>query len=81
MESLLGRSDSVRTPAAMIARVLADAKRTFRDVTDEAFLERIAREAVDELCRDSIKVTSFIPVLAMRRVRDRLAQGSAEGDA
>jgi hypothetical protein len=65
----------------MTARVLADAKRTFRDVTDEAFLERIAREEVDELCQDSIKVTTFVPVLALRRIRDRLAQGPAEGDA
>jgi hypothetical protein len=65
----------------MTARVLADAKRTFRDVTDEVFLERIAQEAVDELCQDSIKVTTFVPVLALRRVRDRLEQGSAEGDA
>jgi hypothetical protein len=77
MDSLLGQSESVRTPAAMTARVLADAKRTFSDVVDEAVLERFARDAVDELCRGSIKVTTFVPVLAMRRVRDRLQSGPA----
>jgi hypothetical protein len=77
MDSLLGQSESVRTPAAMTARVFADAKRAFGARTDEAVLERFAKDAVDELCRDSIKVTTFIPVLAMRRVRDRLETGPA----
>ena len=62
MDSLLGQSESVRTPAAMTARVLADAKRAFSNLADEAVLERFARDAVDELCRGSIKVTTFVPV-------------------
>lgn len=77
MDSLLGRSDSVRTSAAMGARVLADAKRAFGDIADEAVLERITRDAVDELCRGSIKVTTFVPVLALRRVRDLIEAGPA----
>ncbi len=75
MDSLLGQSESVRTPAAMTARVFADAKRAFSNVADEAVLEQFARDAVDELCRGSIKVTTFVPVLAMRRVRDLLEAG------
>jgi hypothetical protein len=77
MDGLLGQSESVRNPAAMTARVLADAKRAFGAKMDEAVLERVARDAVDELCRDSIKVTTFVPVLAMRRVRDLLETGPA----
>jgi hypothetical protein len=77
MDTLLGQSESVRTPASMTARVLADAKRTYDGVVDDAVLERFAREAVDELCGDSIKVTTFVPVLAMRRVRDLLDAGQS----
>ena len=76
MDGLLGQSEAIRTPAAITARVLADAKRVFGGKTDEAVLERIAKEAVDELCRGSIKVTTFVPVLAMRRVRELLETGS-----
>ena len=72
MDSLLGQGESVRTPAAMTARVFADAKRAFSGLADEAILERFARDAVNELCRGSIKVTTFVPVLAMRRVREML---------
>jgi hypothetical protein len=61
----------------MTARVLADAKRAFGGKADEAILERFAKDAVDELCRGSIKVTTFVPVLAMRRVRDLLETGPA----
>jgi hypothetical protein len=85
MDSLLGQSESVRTPAAMTARVLADARRAFGGRADEAVLERFAQDAVDGLCRGSIKVTTFVPVLAMRRVRDLLEMGTeafpATGDA
>jgi hypothetical protein len=72
MDTLLGQSDSKRTPAAMTARVFADAKRAFSGAVDEEMLKRFAHEAVDELYRESIKVTTFVPVLAMRRVRDWL---------
>jgi hypothetical protein len=81
MDSLLGQSESVRTPAAMTARVFADAKRAFSGLADEAMLERFAGDAIDELCRGSIKVTTFVPVLAMRRVRDLLEAGPATLEA
>ena len=75
MDSLLGQSESVRTPAAMSARVYADAKRAFSGLADDAILEQLARDAVNELCDGSVKVTTFVPVLAMRRVRDVLEGG------
>lgn len=73
MESLLGQSDATRTPAAITARVLADAKRSFSSLADEAMLERITNVAVDEFFSNTMKVTTFVPVLALRRVRDLLA--------
>jgi hypothetical protein len=71
-----GHTPSWRISAALTNRVVADAKRAFRDVADEQVIERLTREAVAELCDDSIKVTAFVPVLAIRRVRDLIAAQS-----
>lgn len=72
MESTFGQQDSLKSMSAVTARVVIDAKRTFGTVADEEFIERCARDAVEELWRDSVKVTSFVPVLAMRRIRDEV---------
>jgi hypothetical protein len=70
MEHLLDQMDGLRTSSDAMARVLADARRAYPGVVDDAFLERCANEAVAELWGDSIKVRTFVPVLALRRVRD-----------
>lgn len=70
METLLGGQEALRSADAVMRRVLVDAKRNFEGIADDAFLEAAAREAVSELWQDSVKVTSFIPVLAMRRMRE-----------
>ena len=70
MEKLLERQESMKTQDAMTQRVVIEAKRIYESVADEAFLERCAKRAVKELWRDSIKVTNFVPVLAMRQVRE-----------
>src|SRR5215218_8283073 len=49
MEQGLGQKDWLGTPAAMTARVLNDAKRTFGEAADAPFLEACAREAVADL--------------------------------
>lgn len=72
MESFLGQREAATTAATMTARVLTEAKRTFGDRADGPRLERCAREAVADLWRESIVVTSFVPVLAIRRIRDML---------
>lgn len=69
MDTLLGQS-SLRTPEAVTRRIVIDAKRAFDGVADEAVIEKLAEQAVRELWKDSIKVTTFVPVLAMRRIRD-----------
>ncbi|MCC6790205.1 MAG: hypothetical protein IT336_00885 [Thermomicrobiales bacterium] len=70
METLLGGQEAIRTPDAVTKRLVIDAKRNFGNVTDDALLEQAARDAVNEIWQDSIKVTTFVPVLAMRRMRE-----------
>ena len=78
MQTSFGQQESLQTITAVTARVVVDAKRAFGSVADEAFIERCAREAVQDIWRESIKVTSFVPVLAMRRIRDEV--GAQEPD-
>jgi hypothetical protein len=74
METLLGQQDATRTEDAVTRRVVIEAKRAFESVADEDFIEQAAQHAVKELWRDSIRVTTFVPVLAMRRVRETVDQ-------
>jgi hypothetical protein len=58
----------------MSDRVVADAKRLYGSLVNDVVLEQHAREATAEIWTDSIKVTHFVPVLALRRVRETLAE-------
>jgi hypothetical protein len=60
--------------ALMSDRVVADAKRLYGSLVNDVVLEQRAREATAEIWTDSIKVTHFVPVLALRRVREQLAE-------
>jgi len=60
--------------ALMSDRVVADAKRLYGGFVNDVVLEQRAREATAEIWTDSIKVTHFVPVLALRRVREKLAE-------
>ncbi len=62
----------VATFATMSARVMADAQRSFAADVDSAVLERRVHEVVSLLWTESTKVTTFIPVLALRDLRDQL---------
>ncbi len=64
------------TPEEMANRVLKDARRTYGDEIEVEQLQMYAEAAVADLWRDSIKVTSFVPVLAMRLIRDMLEKRS-----
>lgn len=74
MEQLSGQRDALRSITAVKVRVASDAKRAYQQINDDAFFERCADSAVDELWPSSVKVTTFIPVLAMRRIRDMVDQ-------
>jgi hypothetical protein len=56
----------------MAVRVLKDARRAYGDKVEVEQLQMYAEAAVAVLWRDSIKVTTFVPVLALRLIRDML---------
>ena len=58
--------------ALMSDRVVADAKRLYGSLVNDVVLEQRAREATAEIWTDPIRVTQFVPVLALRRVREML---------
>ncbi len=74
MDGFGGQGETLSTPATMTARILNDARRAWGDEVEGPVLERCAREAVADLWRDSIKVQTFVPVLALRQIRDMLDQ-------
>jgi hypothetical protein len=47
------------------------------NLADEADVDRLIREALDELT--PANVSTFLPILVERRVRDRIEHGSAAG--
>jgi hypothetical protein len=59
---------------SMSDRVVADAKRLYGGLASDVVLEQRAIAATAEIWTDSIKVTHFVPVLALRRVREMLAE-------
>ena len=69
MDSAFFQSDRTlsATPDEMVERVVNDARRSYDDI-DEDTLSLWAENAVTELWGDSVKVTSFLPVLALRKI-------------
>ncbi len=63
--------EQVATLATMSARVLADAQRSFGEEVDATVLEQHVHEVMSLLWTESTKVTSFIPLLALRDLRER----------
>ena len=72
MKTVSDNVESVTTLASVSARVLADAQRSFADV-DAVTLEKNVEEIVSVLWAESVRVTTFIPVLALRDLRERFA--------
>ena len=64
--------ETVVTPATMADRVTSDAQRHFGHLAESAVLEQCAQAAVADLWQDSIKVTRFVPLLALRQVKEML---------
>lgn len=72
MDNVFGQKEAIGTADAMTVRVFSDAKRAFGDTVAPPLLERYAEDAVAALWRDSIRVTTFVPVLALREIREML---------
>jgi hypothetical protein len=65
---------ATQDPAAVYDRVVRDARQSFGHLVSDEIVVAAAREAVDELLvRNHARVTTFIPVLAMRRLRESIA--------
>ena len=61
--------------AAIAARVTQEARELFSEPNvDPLIVDRYAREAVDELWAHPPKITGYVPLLALRRVHERLAK-------
>lgn len=71
METFLAQQRELADPETMTERVLIEARRSFSNLSDDR-LQGVVRGAVSDLWTDSVKVTSFIPVLAMRSVKEQL---------
>lgn len=71
MES--SNSPRVADTAALYDRVVREARYSYGHILDDATVEQAAREAVDDLLvRNGARVTTFVPVLAIRRLRESL---------
>jgi hypothetical protein len=64
----------VSTFASVADRVLTDARRSFGAEMDVVTLEKEVQDVLSGLWSDSTRVTTFIPVLALRELRDRLGE-------
>lgn len=74
MDDLRAANAASVDQVAMTARVYADAERAFGGQATAVVLERCARDAVADLWVEGIRITSFVPVLALRHVRDMLGR-------
>jgi hypothetical protein len=70
MEAVIIGQEAVQTADSVARRLVSDARRTYDAQIDDAFLEECARDAVNDVWHDSVKVTTFVPLLAMRRMRE-----------
>lgn len=75
MDVLAGQ-ERLASPEMVRARVLKDARRSWSSV-DGMELERCVNLAVNGLWTAETRVTSFIPVLALRDVREMLEERAA----
>ena len=71
MAAYLEQQNGHDDEALVTERILDEVRRSY-DGLDGVYLERVVREAVADLWTDSIQVTTFVPVLAMRQIRDVL---------
>ena len=72
MKAVSDNREQVATLATVSARVFADAQRSFAAEVDAAVLQRQVDEVVSLLWTESTRVTTFIPLLALRELRERL---------
>ena len=76
-----GAASTFTSPSAVYERVVRDARKSFGPEIGDDAAELAARNAVDELLvHQSARVTTFVPVLAMRKIRESIALSNRSGD-
>jgi hypothetical protein len=72
MDAILFGDAATLNRATMVERVATYAKRYYRGEADEDELARWAEEAVAHVWGDGVAVTRFVPMLALREVREHV---------
>ena len=60
-----------KTSQAISARVLAECRRTYGSVADDSTIQVWVSSALSSLLTEHTRVTQFVPVLAMREIREQ----------
>jgi hypothetical protein len=73
-------NSAAHSPTDVYDRVVREARRSYGHLVEDEIVVSAAREAVDELLvQQQARVTAFVPVLAMRRIRETIpVPGDAE---
>ncbi len=66
------------TVQTITARVLAECRRTYGATVDDTTLQMWVASALSVLLTEQTRVTQFIPVLAMRDIRERASLYSSQ---
>ncbi len=67
---------------AVYDRVVREVRQSFGDRMEDDQVVRVAHEAVDDfLVRQSARVITFVPVLAMRRIRESIDATATADDS
>jgi hypothetical protein len=74
-QPVIGFSGTVQT---ITARVLAESRRTYGATVDDMTLQTWVTSALSLLLTEQTRVTQFIPVLAMRDIRERASHYTPE---
>jgi hypothetical protein len=72
--------DTVSSEQAIVAKVVKNARRSYGGRIDDVTLVDWARKAVADLLKEPVKVTNFVPVLAMRAVDAEAAERTKSED-
>ena len=59
-----------KTSQTISARVLAETRRTYGAVVDDTTIQAWVIMVIDALLTEQTRVTTFVPVLAMREIRE-----------
>jgi hypothetical protein len=79
MDPFVFNTETYRDRTKVEEMVARSAKLYYRGRAEPSILEYWARDAVDELWSDDVRVTRFIPALALRDVGARVAEAERAG--